>query len=235
VNPEGPPRFVTVPEARASENRTESRFEVALSADGSATVRGTSRITGAQAPEYRRAYLSAHDRRSQLEKAFNRTFPGLRVESVTLSDVTRIEEDVRMEFSLAVPRYAQADGSELRFNAFGAGSGYLETYASLSERRHPLDLGEPTESRFEYRYSLPEGFTATELPDDVSGEVPEVAFEVRHRLDGNTLVVSGHVTFRGGRVAPERYPAFRALVARLDGAFTRRVRIAPAHASLEAR
>ena len=228
VNPEGPPRFVTVPEARPEDNRTESRFEIALGADGRATVRGTSRISGSQAPEYRRAYLSAHERRAQLEKAFNRTFPGLRVQSVTLSDVTRIEDDVRMEFELDVPRYAQEDAGGLRFTAFGAGAGYLETHASLSERRHPLVLGEPMETRFEYRYALPPGWSAVELPEDAAGEVPEAAFEVRHRLEGTTLVVSGSVTMRTGRVAPDRYPAFRELAARIDRAFARRVRIAPA-------
>lgn len=227
VNPDGPPRFVNVPEARPEENRTESRFEIALAADGRATVRGTSRIAGTQAPEYRRAYLSAHDRRAQLEKAFNRTFPGLRVEAVTLSDVARIEDDVRMDFTLEVPRYAQADTGGLRFTPFGAGAGYLETYASLSERRHPLVLGEPMESRFEYRFALPPGWTAVELPEDAVGEVPEAAFEVRHRVEGATLVVSGHVAFRAARVAPDRYPAFRELAARIDRAFTRRVRIAP--------
>jgi tetratricopeptide (TPR) repeat protein len=235
VNPDGPPRFVTIPQARPEENRTESRFEIALGADGRATVRGTSRISGTQAPDYRRAYLSAHDRRAQLEKAFNRTFPGLHVQSITLSDVTRIEDDVRMEFALDVPRHAQEDGNGLRFTAFGAGAGYLESYASLSERRHPLVLGEPMETRFEYRYTLPPGWTAVELPEDAAGEVPEAAFEVRHRLEGATLVVSGSVAVRAAQVAPERYPAFRELAARIDRAFARRVRIAPAAGAGEQR
>jgi hypothetical protein len=227
VDPDGPARFRSVPEARAEDNRTESRFEVSLGPDGRASVRGASRISGTQAPEYRRAYLSAHDRRAQLEKAFNRTFPGLRVEAVTLSDVTRIEEDVRMEFTLDVPRYAQAEADGLRFTPFGAAAGYLETYASLSTRRHPLVLGAPMENRFEYRYALPPGWSAVEVPEDAVGEVPEASFEVRHRLEGSTVVVTGHVSFRSGRVAPDRYPAFRELAARIDRAFSRRVRIAP--------
>jgi hypothetical protein len=232
VNPDGPPRFATIPEARADENVTESRFAVAIAADGKAAVRGASRVSGAKAPEYRRAYLSAHDRRAQLEKAFNRTFPGLRVEEVSLSDPARLEEDVRMEFALEVPRYAHDDAGGLRFTPFGAASGYLETYASLSERRHPLVLGDPNESRFEYRFTVPPGWAVTELPEDARGEVPEAAFEVRYRAEGSELIVSGHVTFRAGRVAPERYPAFRELAAALDRAFARRVRIAPVTAEV---
>jgi tetratricopeptide (TPR) repeat protein len=226
VNPGAAPRFVTVPEARPEDNVTESHFDVTLGEDGRAQVRGRSRIAGTQAPEYRRAYVAAHDRRAQLEKAFNRTFPGLRVEAVTLSDLARLEEDVRMDFTLDVPRYAQADAGGLRFTPFGAGAGYGETYASLSERRYPLVVGEPTENRFEYRYALPAGWKVTELPEDAAGEVPEAAFEVKHRVEDGVLVVTGRVALRAARVAPERYPAFRALAARIDAAFARRVRIA---------
>jgi tetratricopeptide (TPR) repeat protein len=234
VNPGAPARFLTVPEAAPEENRTESRFDVALAPDGRATVRGASRIAGAQAPEYRRAYVSAHDRRAQLEKAFSRTFPGLRVEAVTLSDLSRLEEDVRMEFTLDVPRYAQPDAGGLRFTPFGGGAGYLETYASLSERRHPLVLGQPMVNRFEYRYALPQGFSVAELPEDAGGEVPEAAFAVRHRVEGGTLVVSGQVTLRTSRVAPDRYPAFRGLMAAVDRAFARRLRIVPSPAGARA-
>jgi hypothetical protein len=185
-------------------------------------------VAGAQASEYRQAYLSAHDRRSQLEKAFNRTFPGLRVEAVSVSDLARIEEDVRMEFSMDVPRYAEQDAGGLRFTPFGGASGYVESYASLSARRHPLVLGQPMVNRFEYRYALPAGWAVAELPEDAAGEVPEASFEVRYRREGGALVVSGQVVFRAGRVEPDRYPAFRALAARIDAAFSRRVRIAPA-------
>ena len=227
VNPGAPARFVTTPEARPEENQVESRFEVALGPDGHASVRGTSRIAGAQAAEYRRAYVSAHDRRAQLEKAFSRTYPGLRVEALELSDLARLEEDVRMQFTLGVPRFAQPDGGGLRFTAFGSGPGYLETYASLSERRHPLVVGQPNENRFEYRVALPAGWTVADLPEDAQGDIPEAAFEVRHRVEGGALVVSGRVVMRAARVAPERYGAFRDLVGRIDGAFARRVRIAP--------
>jgi hypothetical protein len=191
-------------------------------------VSGRSRITGAQAPQYRRAYLSEHERRAQLEKAFNRTFPGLRVSEVTVSDLTRLEEDVEMSFALAVPRYAREDGGGLRFTPFGAGAGYVESYASLSTRRHDLVLGEPMTNRFAYRFVLPEGFTAVEVPEDAAADGPDAAFEVRHRVEGGALLVEGHVTFKSGRVPAARYPAFRELAAAVDRAFSRRIRIAPA-------
>jgi cellulose synthase operon protein C len=227
----GPPRFGTIPDARPEDNRVETDFEIALGTGGSAAVTGRSRITGNQAPQYRRAYLSEHERRAQLEKAFNRTFPGLRVRSVKVSDLTRLEDDVEMSFSLEVPRYAQPDAGGLRFTPFGAGSGYVEAYAALSSRRHDLLLGEPMQNRFTYRFVLPAGWKAVELPEDAAADGPDAAFEVRHRVEGRALRVEGHVTFKTGRVPASRYAAFRELAAALDRAFTRRIRIAPAAAA----
>jgi hypothetical protein len=228
IEPSGAPRFSAIPEAAPGQNLTETRFEVAIAPDGTAKVAGASRIAGTEAPQYRRAYLSEHDRRAQLEKAFNRTFPGLRVREVTVSDLSRIEDDVRMTFALDVPRYAQPDGGGLRFTPFGGGTGYVESYASLSARRHDLVVGDPMEKRFTYRYALPAGWKVTEVPEDAAGDGPDAAFEVRYRIEGAALAVEGHVTFKNGRVPAERYAAFRELVAAIDRAFARRVRIAAA-------
>ncbi|WP_242346433.1 DUF3857 domain-containing protein [Anaeromyxobacter terrae] len=228
VNPGAKAGFGTIPEARPEDNRVESRFEVTLAANGGAAVRGSSRVRGAQAPQYRRAYLAEHDRRAQLERAFGRTFPGAEVTSLDVSDLTRIEEEVAMSFTLDVPRYALADGSGLRFTPFGDAAGYAESYAALSARRYDLVFGEPAVTRFTYRYVLPKGWRVVELPEAAAGETPHGAFEVRYRREADALVAEGHVTFKTARVAAAEYPAFRELAARIDRAFARKVRIAPA-------
>jgi hypothetical protein len=227
VNPDGPPTFGYIPEAKPGENLTETRFDVALASDGNAVVKGVSRISGAQAPGYRRAYQAENDRRATLEQAFNRTFPGLSVRALRVSDLGRIEDDVAMEFTLEVPRYAQRDGDGLLFTPFGSGNGYPESWASLSARRHDLVLGDPTENRFTYRYALPAGWTVAELPEPARADTPFGAFQVAYRVDGGALVAEGHVTFKTGRVAAKDYAAFRDLAARIDRAFARKVRLAP--------
>jgi tetratricopeptide (TPR) repeat protein/transglutaminase-like putative cysteine protease len=230
LNPGGASRFGYVPEARPADNRTESAFEVAIAADGSATVAGRSRVSGAQAPAYRRAYETANDRRAVLEQAFNRTFPGLEVRAVRVSELGRIEDDVAMDFELQVPRYAQPDGEGLRFTPFGAAAGYAETYASASTRRLDLVLGDPAETRFTYRYTLPPDWTVAELPEPAAADTPWAAFEVRYRAEGGALVAEGHVTFKVARVPAADYPTFRALAGKVDDAFRRKVRIAPGRA-----
>ena len=170
-------------------------------------------------------------RRSTLEAAFNRNFPGLAVEQVTLSDLDKLEEDVRMDFVLQVPRWAERDGAGLRFSPFGRGAGYAETWASLAERRHDLVLGSPTVNRFQYRVTLPPGWRAGALPEPATGETPQAAFSVAWRRDGDAVVAEGFVTFRAAVVPAASYPAFRDLMTRLDRALGRTVTAAPAGAA----
>jgi cellulose synthase operon protein C len=234
VNPDGPPRFGTIPEARAEENAQESRYDVALAPGGAASVKGAWRIAGGDAPGYRRAYLVDGERRSQLEQAMNRAFPGGRVESVDVSDLTHIEEDVAMRFALEVPRYAQPDGKGLRFTPFGAARGYTDAWASLSARRHDLDLGSPASNRFTYRYTLPPGWRVVEVPEPARAENAFAAFEVRYREEAGMLLAEGHVTLKAARVPASEYATLRELAAAIDRAFARKVRIAPGGTAEEA-
>jgi tetratricopeptide (TPR) repeat protein len=233
LEPGKPPVFGTVPAAGPSDNQLTTTFEVALATDGRATVKGHSRVTGVQAPEYRRAYLAEGDRRALLEQAFNRTFPGLQVQEVAISDLTLLEEPVAMSFAMEVPRYARPDGDGLLFTPFGVGARYAEAYASLSSRKHDLVLGDPSETRFTYRYTLPPGWEATDLPEPASADGPQAGFAVTYRQDGQAVVAEGHVTFKTGRIPAGDYKAFRELLGRVDRAFDRKVRIAPGRSEVK--
>jgi tetratricopeptide (TPR) repeat protein len=235
VDPGGKPWFGRTPEARPEENLVDSRFDVTLEPDGAARVDGTSRIAGVQAASYRRAYQAENDRRATLEQAFNRVFPGLSAERVSFGDLSRLEEDVTMTFRLRAPRYAEAADGLLRFTPFGAGATYAETWASLSSRRHDLEVGDPATTRFRYQVALPPGWTVRELPEPAAGDAPHAAFEVRYRQEAGVVVVEGFVALKTPLVPPADYPAFRALMLRIDAAFSRRVVAAPALALQEAR
>jgi hypothetical protein len=227
VNPDGPPRFGPLPEARPEDNRVEANLDLDLSRDGSAAVRGAWTVCGTDAPAFRRSYGVEDGRKALLEQSLSRLFPGSRVESVKTSDLTRIEEDVGIGFELSVPRCAQADGDGLRFQPFGATPGYVETYAALSTRRLDLDVGSPRDTRFRYRYTLPPGWHAIDLPEPAAAEGPMGSFAVRYREEAGTLVAEGHVRLAHGLVAAGDYPAFRELLGEVDRAFARRIRIAP--------
>jgi tetratricopeptide (TPR) repeat protein/transglutaminase-like putative cysteine protease len=228
VNPGAPPWFGATLEAAPGDNLTQTSLEVSLGADGRATVRGTSRVAGERAAAYRGAYQAEEARRATFEQAWNRTFPGLEVERVSLSDLTRLEDDVSMTFELQVARYANPDRGGLRFTPFGQSATYAETWAPLSSRRWPLFLGQPWENRFAYRHELPPGWTAVEVPAPASFAAPFGSFEVRYLAEGGTLLAEGRVAFRQSLVPVADYPAFRDFLSRIDRAMARTVRVAPA-------
>jgi tetratricopeptide (TPR) repeat protein len=226
IDPGDAPRFGRVPEAAPEDNVLDTALSVALAPDGSARIQGRSTIRGVQAPAYRRAYASAPDRAAVLEQSFNALFPGLSVEAADLPGLADLEADVRMDFTLSVPRYARLEDGRLAFTPFGAIRGYQAEYAALSSRRHDLVLGDPRTTRFTYRYALPPGASIASLPAPARGETPHAAFEVAYREEGGAVVAEGHVTFRAGRVPVADYPAFRALTGAIDRAFAARVEIA---------
>jgi transglutaminase-like putative cysteine protease len=226
VNPDGPPRFGTIPDATAEDNRLAVELRARLAPDGSASAEGTWQVRGVDAPGYRRAYGVASERRAQLEQALNRAFPGVKVLSERVSDLSRLEDDVDLGFSLAVPRFAQPEGDGLRFLPFGSVRGYAEAYAPLSARKHDLDLGSPRELAFTYRTALPPGWRLAEVPEAVERAGPGARFSVRYRQEEGALVAEGQVVLTAARVSIADYPAFRELMVAVDRALARRVRVA---------
>jgi hypothetical protein len=225
VNPGAAPTFRTIPEAVPGDDRTTTEVSGAIAADGSATAEGRIDVSGAQAPEYRRAYRSESGRRGVLERAMARSLPGLRVESVETSDLSRIEEDVTVRFRGDVPRLARPENGGLSLAPFGQGQKWMEAWAPLAERRYDLVLPGPFENRTTLRWKLPAGAAAGALPAPERREGRFGSWAVSLRGEGEALVAQAslRVTVRSIPVAD--YPAFREFLAAFDRALLRSVRI----------
>lgn len=226
VNPGAAPRFTRIPPARPEENVTATTMEIRLAPDGGAAMDGETRVRGQPAAAYRRAYQSEADRRAALEQAFARVFPGLTVRKVTASDLSRLEEDVVLDYRLEEPRFADRTDGALSFRPFGAVQGYVEGYAASSTRRQDLVIGDPHELRFAYRVRLPEGWSA-ELPPPARADTPFGSWEVTLRSEAGAVRADCQVVFRTGRVAAADYPAFREFLSGLDQALARRAVVRP--------
>ncbi|HET9451797.1 MAG TPA: DUF3857 domain-containing protein, partial [Aggregicoccus sp.] len=223
VEPGGESRFLTTPEARAEDNLTELDLGVALQPDGSARLKGGSKVAGQTAPQYRRAYQSPSTRKSTLERAWAQTFPGLSVEEVKLSDPTRLDQQVAVDFQMVVPRYAEAAPGSLRFLAFGSPRSYVQSFAPLVERRYDLVMSTPWSNRFTLRYQLPAGYRVTQLPEPYEEQTPFGRVRLVQRLEAGQLVAEGELALTTARVKADDYAAFRAFLGRIDQAFARKV------------
>jgi len=223
VEPDGKSRFTVTPEARPEDNVTDVQLDLALRPGGAAEVKGESRVRGSSAPEYRRSYQSAATRRTTFEQGWAQTFPGLSVDKVSISDPNKLDQDVALDYELSIPRYAEVGGDTLRFLPFGSRRGYVETYAGLAERRGDLVLDGPSVSRFTFRYRLPTGWSVDALPPDVTTDTGFGKLHLTYALEQGVLVCRGELVFTRDRISASEYPAFRAFVAQVDQAFSRKV------------
>jgi cellulose synthase operon protein C len=223
VEPDGKSRFTVTPESRPEDNVTDVQLDLALRPGGAAEVKGESRVRGSAAPEYRRSYQSASTRRTTLEQGWAQTFPGLSVDKVSINDPTRLDQDVALDYELSIPRYAEVGGDTLRFLPFGSRRGYVEAYAGLAERRGDLVLDGPSVSRFTFRYRLPSGWSVDALPPDVTSDTGFGKLHLSYSVEQGVLVCRGELVFTRDRISATEYPAFRAFVAQVDQAFSRKV------------
>ncbi len=223
VDPNGNSAFGTIPEAKAEQNVTRISLDIALQEDGSAAVVGQSTVAGQNAPEYRRSYQAGATRKAIFEQGWAQAFPGLTVQQVSLTDPGKLDQDVTLSYWMSIPRYAEALPKSLRFYPFGSGRSYLETYASLSERRFDLLISNPWVNRYEFQYALPAGFSAPELPPDLNEETPFGRMRISHRIENGKLICRAEVALTQTRIKASDYPAFRAFMGRLDQVFSRKL------------
>ncbi|WP_338870111.1 DUF3857 domain-containing protein [Myxococcus stipitatus] len=225
VEPDGKSTFLTTPEAKAEDNATSLKMSVTLRPDGSAQVDGKSTVSGQTAPEYRRAYRPEATRKSTFERAWAQSFPGLTVNEVTLSDTTRLDDDVAMDFQMSIPRYSEVLPNGVRFLPFGTGRTYQQAFAPLAERRFDLVMQSPWVNTFNLTYTLPAGWSVTEMPQAVDESTPFGRLRMNFRVEDNKLIAEGEVMLTVARVKADEYPAFRDFLGRVDRAFGRRVSV----------
>lgn len=227
VEPEKKSTFLTTPEALASDNVTTLNLEVALRADGSAQLKGTNLVQGEDAPDYRRAYQAQHTRKANLEQSWSRSFPGLTVQEISLSDLTQLESNVELGFTMVAPRYAESSPTTLRFHPFGSGRGYTQSLAPLAERSFDLVTSSPWTHRFRYSYALPAGFTPSGAFQH-KDESPFGHLKMDCKEDGPKLLCEGELAMSATRIKAADYPKFRAFLGRVDQAFSRKIQLSGA-------
>jgi hypothetical protein len=223
IEPDGPSRFTTTPAAVAEGNVTDLTLDLALKVAGGADGKAEARMSGTAAPAYRRSYQTVSTRKATLERVWSQTFPGLSVEQVTADGLSQLDRDVTLGFQLRVPRYAEVSPQGLRFLPFLSTRKYLQALAPLAERNRDLVLDEPSVSRFRFRYQLPHGYVAEDIPVASTTHTPFGHARFECRTEGEALECTGEVALTTDRVSVADYAAFRAFLAQIDQAFAQKI------------
>lgn len=232
VEPNGQSRFTTTPAAAVDGNVTDVRLELALRPAGTAEVKAETRIRGTGAPAYRRSYQTPATRRTNLERAWSKAFPGLSVGEITADGLSQLDRDVTLDFQMHVPRYAEVSPAGLRFLPVPGNHNYLQGLAPLTERSRDLVLDGPSVNRFHTLYQLPRGYVVDELPRALTTDSPFGHAQLGCRAEGEELECTGEVALTTARVSAKDYAAFRAFLNEVDQAFAKKVLVRPTNSAV---
>jgi hypothetical protein len=78
-------------------------------------------------------------------------------------------------------------------------------------------------NQFTLRYTLPAGYTVTELPPKLEEQQSWGRVRLTYRMEGDKLIAEGEVAMTSSRVNADDYTAFRDFLGRVDQAFGRKV------------
>lgn len=222
IDPNGARALVT-PEAAPDDNLTQVNMDVTLKADGSAELKGDSTVAGQSAPDNRRAYQAVATRKTTFEQSWASSFPGLSVAELDVSDVTRLEEPLRTRFRMQVPRYAEVGPGLLRFYPFGAGRSFSQVLAALPERKHDLVFPGVWKNVFKFRYALPDGYAAEDLPEAKTLDSPFGSVQISTAVVDGALRCEVTMALTTPRVKVGEYAAFRSWLLGVDEVFSRKL------------
>ena len=200
--------FVDIPISTPESNRLIIDTAVTLTEDGA--VQGTMQIDtlGQYNIEARLEYkqISPSDWKDTLAVGLSKQFPGVRVDSVQISDLADLNTPVQLNVAFTVENYVESIGNRLMFplpnDEF---SDYAEIFAAV-KRQHPLDLSYPMQMKKTIRIALPEGWNAT-FPTDTRLENRFANMERRYKLAGDQIHYEINFVIKEAIIPPEDYPA----------------------------
>lgn len=207
----------------AEVNVRERTLDVALSADGSATVDATDSVRGNEAPFVRANYEAEGTREERLRRALRQTFPGVELTGFTFSDLADREAAPVTRWQATVPRFAQSDGTGLRIAPSGIEE-LVRMLAPTTTRSLALDLGSTTTYREQRNIVIPTGMRVGLLPPGGVAESPFGRASVEVREESGRVVTRVELRISVDRVSTSDFPAYRAWVEAADRLFRQRVK-----------
>jgi hypothetical protein len=199
-------------------NGLEGFFTVVLAGDGSGHLEGESTFRGVQAATYREQLADLDARAERLARMMNGRYPGFVLAAHEVSDPLDRSNPLRFTFVGDVPRVAEQIGDTLQIARPAGGDGHAARLAGDARRRSPLVLGAPVTLRSRFRYVMPVGFGAVELPGSRAEQSAFGSWSVAWESEPGEVRASSELVLAVDQVLPADYPAFREFMQRFDQA-----------------
>jgi Tfp pilus assembly protein PilF len=223
---EEPSRLVQIPLASADDHLNTSRYVLRVAADGTLSLRGSERFTGAGNAEHRRQLNDPATRVEEMQRSLASALPGAVVHSVEVTDLSLSARELGYDIEATIPgRATEVGEGELALPISLYPHGLVGSYARRSERKLPVWLDHPWRIRNEMRYVLPDGWEIADLPASSRVESEHLIFTQRIERTEDGFLVEEDTQIRSRSIPAESYAELQRAAAEADAIMQRRVRL----------
>lgn len=217
----------TIPLSKSADNTQVVSQQVALAADGSATVQHNLRVTGAGAAGWRSILQASDTRKERLTQAWGGQHPGLVIAEIKAPELGDVLQPIRLTSKWQVPSWAQTQSEGLRFPALGHRTGLTRALASATKREHDLVVAVPSIEDTSIEYTLPKGWKIAQAPASKAVDTPLAAFKLDVEVQGDKARVTTRLEYRKSRFTPDEYRVLREFLSQVDGSLEQTFEIRP--------
>jgi hypothetical protein len=180
--------LVRLPLLPAAANRLYRSAKLWLTPNG--TLYGTVAEVrwGAPAAELRAKLLRASqaDRQKVLESFLGQFLGGSLLQQATVGNLDRLDGPLTLQYSFTATDYAKLSGDLFLVRPRVMGS-KGENLLGAKERKYPVEFPTSTSQGDAFEITLPDGYTADELPDPVEIKTGATSYKSKAEMDGNVL------------------------------------------------
>jgi len=222
------PVLIKTPEAPAEPEGREVSFELALSADGTASGSGRDRYRGFDAAGLKDALerFDAGQRKQAVEGTLGRGLRGVSLDSLSTEGEGGLGGTASLIYQLHAPLGTQ-DGPRLLVPGSLVPQRLSRRWVQTADRTLPLliDAGDLEKTRVEL--TLPSGLHLAKPAEPVELQTPFGNFSWSAREEGGKLYFDEALSMPLQRIAPAQYPAFAAFARAVDEAQSQELLLAP--------
>lgn len=227
---EGKPLLTRIPDADPEKNFVHRELNVELDAKGGGKLDIDYSTGGYNAAAWRDAYSAEATRRERMTRDLGGDFPGVSInegaQGLVTSDLMNAEEPVKIHVRAVAPGFARNEGDTLSMPVTG---GYRLTpnFASLSQRRQPVDLIAFATVDDVYRIKLPAGAKVVSVPEDRAGTSRFGSYSVKVEQAKGEVVVRSKLQVKVPRIEPADYQDWKRFCEAADSAVSPRLVVKP--------
>ncbi len=222
---EGKAKLVRLPNAGPEASPHDRKFDITLSADGSATFVAESVVAGVNAPSWRARYAPAGTRKDRAAQDFSGFLGPIdltKEASVTVKDVTDVEKPFNVTVRGKASAIARREG-DLLSTAVASSLEFGRGLVAPSSRQTELVVGALSQSVEKRTFKLPAGAKIERQPQatKVDSSFGSVSIEVTS--EGGKVTVVSKLSLTKSRIKPAEYAAFRDFCLKADEALSQRL------------